>query len=638
MNFNYIAIKMFKANIRRYLLYFLCSSFTIMIFFTYATIFTNKAFMNPKDANSYISSNIIAPSLLVGIFSVFFIMYSHNSFNKFRKSEFGIFLSIGMPNNKVREIIVIENTIIAASSLASGLAAGTILSYIFYLVIIKVFNVNVAYSLNIKSYAVTTLLFAAIYGVIIVFSLISSLRYTIINLLKEYRREEKIVNANPVMLIIGTILIILSIFYMRKYSAAHTLYILWSMGLCFIGVYLVMSSLSWLIGIFKKHFKPAYYRNLIFVTNIKYSFNKSKNISLIIAGLLTVTIILNGISNVTFSIAEKAAKDYTPYHIAYIEMMNKNNISEKKLSNILNSSDTPLVTYKKIETMRFNSITVFSDKNLNSVSSCNYKVHRGHFISLIEAREDDGYDHDLSSMSSFPVKLKEKTNNYISEGKSVKVVINNLYAFSRFILILNQEDYDEIKNERNNEEFRKQDQVCEIGKIRLFNFKDWKKTKKVSDKLSYELKKSNNLGNEGGFFEISSRIDDYLLKNKAAKFLMFTLFFTSILFYVASNVMLHFKMMTDFEMEKNKYKKMYKIGLTYEKLKDVVYKELKVLFLFPVIIAIFIGGFYNFYIFKIIERVDFAFKFTLLNGGILLFLQTILYFLYRKYYIKKLIS
>ncbi len=32
---------------------------------------------------------IIAPSILITLFSIFFIVHSHGSFNKFRKPEYG---------------------------------------------------------------------------------------------------------------------------------------------------------------------------------------------------------------------------------------------------------------------------------------------------------------------------------------------------------------------------------------------------------------------------------------------------------------------------------------------------------------------------------------------------------------------
>src|SRR5665647_1527393 len=105
MNFNQISFKIFKANLRRYLLFFLCSSFTIMIFFTYSTILTNKEFMNPSKVNGTITSNLIAPSLGIALFSVMFIIYAHASFAKFRRTEFGLFMVLGMTNWDIGRIM-----------------------------------------------------------------------------------------------------------------------------------------------------------------------------------------------------------------------------------------------------------------------------------------------------------------------------------------------------------------------------------------------------------------------------------------------------------------------------------------------------------------------------------------------------
>ncbi|HZK71345.1 MAG TPA: FtsX-like permease family protein, partial [Clostridia bacterium] len=110
MNFNQISFKIFKANLRRYLLFFFCSSFAIMIFFTYSTILTNKDFMNPNKVNSSISSMLIAPSLGIVLFSVLFIIYAHSSFVKFRKTEFGLFMVLGMTNWDIGRIMLFENS------------------------------------------------------------------------------------------------------------------------------------------------------------------------------------------------------------------------------------------------------------------------------------------------------------------------------------------------------------------------------------------------------------------------------------------------------------------------------------------------------------------------------------------------
>ncbi len=96
-----MAFKMLKANLRRYLLYYLCSSFTVMIFFTYSTLWTNKDFTNPNKVNTMISSNIIAPGIILLAFSIFFIFYTQNAFDKYRKSEFGLFMVLGLTHKNI---------------------------------------------------------------------------------------------------------------------------------------------------------------------------------------------------------------------------------------------------------------------------------------------------------------------------------------------------------------------------------------------------------------------------------------------------------------------------------------------------------------------------------------------------------
>ena len=103
MNFRAIFFKMFKSNIRRYILYILCSAFTIMIVFLYLTMYTNKDFKDSSKVNDLISSNLYTPSLVLAIFSICFIIYVHNYFMKFRNKDFALFMILGITNNDIRK-------------------------------------------------------------------------------------------------------------------------------------------------------------------------------------------------------------------------------------------------------------------------------------------------------------------------------------------------------------------------------------------------------------------------------------------------------------------------------------------------------------------------------------------------------
>lgn len=160
MTFNQILFKIFKANFRRYMLFFLCSSFAIMIFFTYSTILTNKDFMDSSKVNSSISSMLIAPSIGIILFSILFVIYAHTSFVKFRKTEFGLFMLLGMTNWNINRIMFLENSLIGLCSLATGLISGTVFSKLFYVLVSKIIDLKgIDFTISYRSYLFTVVFF-----------------------------------------------------------------------------------------------------------------------------------------------------------------------------------------------------------------------------------------------------------------------------------------------------------------------------------------------------------------------------------------------------------------------------------------------------------------------------------------------
>ena len=56
----------------------------------------------------------VFPTTLVaiGAFSVFFISYAHRTFIKGRNKEFGIYMSLGMNDKDIKNLVLLENMII----------------------------------------------------------------------------------------------------------------------------------------------------------------------------------------------------------------------------------------------------------------------------------------------------------------------------------------------------------------------------------------------------------------------------------------------------------------------------------------------------------------------------------------------
>ena len=132
MTFFDISRKMLKAGFYKYRLYFLCNLSATALFCCFAVISTNRTFMNASIVNSSISNNIYLPFFLSAVFLVFFLPVSCQAFLASRKQEYGVMFSLGMSRKEAFRNLLFENVIISVLALAIALAAGTVLSFLFF--------------------------------------------------------------------------------------------------------------------------------------------------------------------------------------------------------------------------------------------------------------------------------------------------------------------------------------------------------------------------------------------------------------------------------------------------------------------------------------------------------------------------
>jgi hypothetical protein len=641
MTFNQIALKIFKANMRRYLLFFLCNSFSIMVFFTYSTIYTNKNFMNTSNINYVITGNMVAPGLMVILFSIFFIFYAQGSFIKFRKREFGLFMVLGMTNQDIQRIMFLENGLIAIFSLLTGLVSGTIFSKLFYMLIIKIIDVKgIPFSISIESYLYTIVFFTGLYSLVIIKEFLDSFRYEIISLLKATRKQDNNFLNSPIWSVLGIIFIGIACFDMIINNGVENSSVsLRSMVTGFVGIYLFISNIVLLSSKVASYFQYKVYNNILFIANMKHTLGQSKKILFIITLFVSMTIFMSTMSIVLISDSKRVAKAYNPYDIAYANVYGKNKITVSELKGILQNSKTNLTSLRTIDIILKSHNTILSDENLNSNLGTNIKVDKGCFISLFQIVKDDGYIHDTTEMSSLDIPAKGVTNTYKPKGKITKVLFNNLPILTTGqYVILNNNDFKKIRATANQDD---------VGSIKLMNFKDWYKTEDVLNELQGKLETYNrentrrfydNINTDIKMFKATSKIRDYLDRKQSGSYLLFLCSFVGILFFISSAVILHFKLLTEYENEKIKYKKLYKIGITENEVYKLISKELKVLFFLPFILSTFVSAFYSFNLPVKQGGEMVTLMYSLIITLIYVCFQIVFFLVYKKTYLKKIIQ
>lgn len=597
------------------------------------SILTNKDFLNPYKVNTSLSSMIIAPTICVALFSIFFVLYAQASFIKFRKTEYGMFMVLGMTNIDVAKIMIFENSSIGFVSLITGLIFGRFFSWLFFLGAMKLIDYKgIEYSVSLNCYVYTIVFFAAIYILVILYSLFTSFRFGILNLIKASRKADKNILSNPVFAFIGIALLFFSFWdIIFNYASGNNSVAIRSISICFIGVFFLISNVVWILEKLFKLSKKLYSNNLIFLSNIKYSFGQSKRILFLITLLVSMTIFFSSIGILFISNAQNFATKYNPYHIAYAEIYGKNKLAPETLNSIVKSDVTPLSNNITVEYIQDGSVTILSAEELNKKLGSDIHVNAGHFINLFQVVLTDGYEHQMTSTDRLTIGNIQLT----SQGKLVKVIINTLPVFGTNTIILNNYDYFKLKQQISSDQ---------TGIIHLFNYKDWRKTAPIANKLTATLHEYNihNTKTQYGsdivdskVFSPVSRIGVYTQTKQSGGFMVFLFSFVGLLFFISAAVIIHFKLLTEFEQEKVKYKKLFKIGITKRDLAGLISKELLVLFLLPNLVATIIAAIYNYSLPIEPGKELTSLYFSIEVGAVYLFLQVLYYFIYKKYYIGK---
>lgn len=576
MTFKDVAIKNFKAHIRRYMSYFFCSSFSIMIFFMYSTILLNDKLNNSTLVAKEAMDVLTVPTVALIMFSVVFISYAHSSFIKSRQHEFGLFLSLGMSIKQIMKIIIFENGLVAIASMGVGIISGAVFSRLFFFIVLKVLKVSgIEFALPYKSLLWTLGSFSAIFLIAILASIIVAWRFQPVQLLKNNKVSQKNKISSPTLALVGISImagsIILLCIDFASPQGVDSRSLLMSTGICLAGLYLTISHLGGLLLKLAKKKKRIYYKNLRLFTALDYRFKQTKKIIFVTAIMVMATTFYCGAMAYFLSSADKVAVENNPFHVSFIQPSDKN-IPEAELTKILTSDDTELKEHKILEVMNIKAFNrgseesyirkVISVDSINNITGSSLKVKQGYYIRLdqipskTEANENQFTKHDIG------LKYGDSLVNFKFQEAVYKIYINRFQDFTVDILLLNNEDYEALKAVTD---------ASSIENIHLLNYKDWRNTGDVVTKL-----------NEREFFQIASRLGEYTTQKQGGSIILFISGFLGLFFFISGSVILSFRLFSEIDDEKAKYKQLSNIGIRDCEIKRTIYQELKVIFFIPV--------------------------------------------------------
>ncbi|MGH4123642.1 MAG: FtsX-like permease family protein [Clostridium sp.] len=613
MNFREFATKNVYRNIKGYFAYFLSSSISAMLLFSFTMIIFQPDFMVLKLPN-HIRSALYVTIVIAYLFLCFFVFYSVSVFLKSRFKEFGILYIIGSSKKQIQKMISIENIIISSVSAVVGIIVGIVFSKILLAASGKLLGFNaLGFYIPVKAMIITLIAFILIGIVISIFCSFIIKEDMVLRLLKGTKKPKTEPKSSAIFSIICIVLLTVG-YYLSITSSEKTLAyrIIPVTIMVVIATYLLFSELSvFVLKVLKKN-RDFYMKKttVLWVSNLIYRIKDNTRMLFLIT--ITSTVALSSIGSVYayWRDKEEEVNKICPQAFFCVDTYNNKTKVNFKVDFIEDSLKSEKIDYTKVKgEMKFiipdggkDEVTILKENIYNKLAvslSLNTVILKGNETMLVSYLDKNERENIILDDAKFRI-LK----------KSDKVVIPILYDN---VYVVKDDVYEKMKGSK-----------LHFGAINVDNYKD---TLGIGNNFY------NKFGNDKGDKYYNNFLKAYRLEATKIVYgvLLFSAIFIGLIFFVTTASFLYNKCYMDIIEDKKKYKQLNKIGLTYSEIKKVLNIEIGVLFLLPYIIAVV-------HFFFAISSLKSAFRIEIMLPalqviGIMLIVQIIYFLVIRKNYL-----
>ncbi len=519
-----------------------------------------------------ISSNIITPTVVVFAFAVFFIPYTHFSFNLQNERKYGIMEATGVSWRDLWKFVLMENALLAGCSLILGLASGIMLLTLFFKVFVKIIGIEFNFpAISINSVLRPSFALLIIYILTVIAIVIRLSRITVKEMIEDSKKVRIGKSSSIVLLLTGLTAIcysIIGVFFIFDQTNTNRLIVYYVVML--IGIYLMISNSYVLMIWLKKHRPNMLYKNLPVIGSIRQNFSMNKRIIFFSICLISFVVFFQTFSVYCSKLMVRNALNDNPFHIAYIECEDGEYPSEKDLIAYAEKAGAVIDKNAAIPTILDGCFIISQNvANGNLGTDCN--IEDGECVVYTQYDLHDGYPHDEFSRDKLMVngsdELSVKEVNYSS-------LINNGLT-PQNIIIVNEDEFDGIIQ---------RDASVRTAVIRVINCE----TVSQSEALYHEIAKDYDMGLDGLF--VSTQFIDMKTSDQSGKFLILVSTVMNMLLLFLNVVMIFFKVQSNRERNEREYALLWKLGINDAEIDKTRKTETAIVFIIPSFVAVCIGA------------------------------------------------
>lgn len=568
MTFKDFIFKNTMRNKSLYLAYFLSTLTTVMTFFAFS-VFSNHPILQSSDMNQVVVIGMNVASVIIYLFSFFYVLYSMDIFLQSRKKEFGLLLIQGMSPKQLRKMVFQENTIVGFLATVIGILIGLIFSQLLLFLSKSILGIYLPFYFPLTSMIVTFIAFSLLFVIISFFIQIKIPKMDVQELLKSDDLGKGLLKPSKTKSLLAILMIAIGYFIALNVKGVQVAVALIPVTtLVILGSHFLFNQFSVLmISYFKKR-KDRFWKktNMLVYSDLGFRMKDNARSFFLVSVITTVAFAaigsLAGFKEMSYSSVDAMTYDFYLSDIdgkkeelaksleaVQTEVDNQSlDMTELRLKIVNVPSSEKLNGYRVISISTYNELAKFIGNKKIVDDSKTYRVDAKN--SRLQSSDKQHYLKELPVPDNESVSVE---NLFVE--KEVIPGFQNVYVVPKTVYQSYIKTYGVQQ---------------EIG---------WLADKKTHDKqVSVANRLEDIEGLQSKALIIQSITDIYTP-------VLFVGFFIGAIFFVSAGSFLYFRLYSDMAVDTEKFKIVYKLGFSRKEMKKTVYKQVAILFFTPIIVS-----------------------------------------------------
>lgn len=616
-----LALTNIKKHARSYVPYIITCVITIAMFY----IIKSLAFNLDKNLSSISAATSMSlGSIVVAIFAIIFLFYTNSFLLKKRKKEFGLYNILGMEKKHMSALIATESLIISVISLVLGLIIGIALDKLIFMIVIKLLDGQSPLGFTIIPEAIlhTVVLFCIIFAAILLNSVRIVYTTKTIDLLHGSNTGEKEPKTKWLLAILGVLCLgggyTISIISKNPVSAIGLLFI--AIVLVVIGTYFIfVAGIIALLKLLRKN-KGFYYKTSHFISVSGMIYRMKQN-AVGLANICVLSTMVLVMVSTTSSLVigmQDTINTILPYDYSISVVDGKTNQQVKDdIKNTAADNNLKITKFVDYQYLEFNA-----DLNYNNITASDYSVESENLVGLIIVTQQDynmltNSNVDLSDdqvmmfyPNSFPysdltifdqrykVKESRKIGDFIPGKNLIGYSIYDSYG----IVVKDNSQLQQISKYYNS--FYGNSETNEYNEHNCCFYEcNFNVDADLKKQLEFNEIIRNSELYQGSYYSdsISSTFKSEILQafRDTYSSMFFLGIFLSILFIMATILIIYYKQISESYDDKERYEIMQNVGMSHTEVKRTIRSQVLTVFFLPLIVA----GVHVAFAFPIMSRV-----------------------------------